>query len=133
RVAVLTTGTELRRPGEQLAAGEIYESNGPMLQALLASAGAAVELLDSVEDDEAAHRAAIEQGLGPDMLVSPGGASVRPDELVRARLTLAGELEPLSGQESHMIVRAAEANALVFVPTGAEELGAGSIVRFLPL
>src|SRR5207302_2051266 len=83
RVAVLTTGTELRRPGEQLAAGEIYESNGPMLQALLASAGAVVEPLDSVEDDEAAHRAAIEQGLEHDMLVSSGGVSVGPHDLVR--------------------------------------------------
>jgi len=221
RVAALTTGTELRRPGEELGAGEIYESNGPMLQSLLATAGAVVEPLDSVEDDEAAHRAAIEEGLERDVLVSSGGVSVGPhdlvrrieaelgveevfwgvsvkpgkplafgvrgqtlvfglpgnpvsslvssvlfvlpalralqgerdpapryrqgvlagpvkpdprrDELVRSRLTPAGELEPLSGQESHMIVRAAEANALIFVPAGAEELGAGSIVRFLAL
>ena len=42
-------------------------------------------------------------------------------------------LEPLSGQESHMIVRAAEANALVFVHTGQDELPVGSVVRYLPL
>jgi len=59
-------------------------------------------------------------------------ADPRRDELVRARLT-AGELEPLSGQESHMIVRAAEANALVFVPSGATELPAGTQVRYLRL
>ena len=221
RVAVLTTGTELRRPGEPLAAGEIYESNGPMLQVLLESAGASVELLASVEDDEAAHRRAIEEGLEHDVLVTSGGVSVGPhdlvrrieaelgveevfwgvsvkpgkplafgvrggtlvfglpgnpvsslvssvlfvlpalralqgerdpappyrpgvlaaslrpdprrDELVRARLTPTGELEPLSGQESHMIVRAAEANALVFVPSGEGELPAGSEVRYLSL
>jgi molybdopterin molybdotransferase len=57
----------------------------------------------------------------------------RRDELVRARLTPEGDLEPLSGQESHMIVRAAVANALVFVPTGTDELPVGSVVRYLAL
>jgi molybdopterin molybdotransferase len=221
QVAVLTTGTELRRPGAPLAAGEIYESNGPMLHALLAATGAEIETLDSVEDDEGAHRRAIEQGLSRDVFVTSGGVSVGPhdlvrrveaelgveevfwgvsvkpgkplafgvrgetlvfglpgnpvsslvssvlfvlpalralqgedhpgpryrdgvlagqitpdprrDELVRARVDASGELEPLSGQDSHMIVRAAEANALVFVPTGGGELGPGSTVRYLPL
>ena len=221
RVAVLTTGTELRRAGDSLAPGEIYESNGVMLQALLGEAGAIVEALDPVADDEPAHRAAIEQGLAHDVLVTSGGVSVGPhdlvrgieaalgveeifwgvsvkpgkplafgvrghtlvfglpgnpvsslvssvlfvlpalralqgdrdpapryargvlvgairpdrrrDELVRARLTPEGDLEPLSGQESHMIVRAAVANALVFVPTGTDELPVGSVVRYLAL
>jgi molybdopterin molybdotransferase len=220
-VAVLTTGTELRRPGEPLGPGEIYESNGAMLQTLLGGAGAIVEALDSVEDDESAHRDAIERGLARDVLVTSGGVSVGPhdlvraieadlgveevfwgvsvkpgkplafgvrgrtlvfglpgnpvsslvssvlfvlpalralqgerdpapryrrgvlaraiaadprrDELVRARVTADGDLEPLSGQESHMIVRAAEADALVFVAAGSEELPAGSTVRYLAL
>ncbi len=63
--------------------------------------------------------------------------SVRPDprrdELVRARLTSGGALEPLSGRESHMIVRAAEANALIYVPAGEDELPAGASVRYLTL
>ena len=41
-VAIVTTGTELRRPGEPLADGEIYESNGVMLAATLTRAGAVV-------------------------------------------------------------------------------------------
>ena len=57
--------------------------------------------------------------------------SVR-DELVRARRNDTG-LEPLSGQDSHMIVRAAAADALVLVPRGDGELPAGERVRFLPL
>jgi molybdopterin molybdotransferase len=221
RVAVLTTGTELRRPGEQLAPGEIYESNGAMLGALLAGAGATVEVLDSVEDDEPTHREAIERGLGHDVLVTSGGVSVGPhdlvrrieaelgveevfwgvsvrpgkplafgvrgrtlvfglpgnpvsslvsavlfvlpalralqgdrdpgpsyrlgtlassitpdarrDELVRAVLAGDGTLEPLSGQESHMIARAASANALVYVQAGSAGLPAGSTVRYLSL
>jgi len=42
-------------------------------------------------------------------------------------------LSPVTGQESHMIVRAAEADALVLVPRGEGELAAGESVRYLPL
>jgi molybdopterin molybdotransferase len=58
------------------------------------------------------------------------------DDLVRARSTVTEDgvvVEPVSGQESHMIVRAAEADALVLVPRGEGELPAGSTVRYLPL
>src|SRR5207244_3958496 len=56
RTALLTTGTELRPPGERLSSGQIYESNGPMLEAQLRSAGAEVERLPPVADDPAAPR-----------------------------------------------------------------------------
>ena len=42
-------------------------------------------------------------------------------------------LTPLRGQESHMIARAAEADALIHVPRGDGEIPAGSSVRFVPL
>ena len=42
-------------------------------------------------------------------------------------------LEPVTGQESHMIARAAGADALVLVPRGAGELAAGASVRYLRL
>jgi molybdopterin biosynthesis enzyme len=42
-------------------------------------------------------------------------------------------LEPLSGQESHMIVTAGAADALVSVEPGEGELAAGETVRFLAL
>jgi molybdopterin molybdotransferase len=56
------------------------------------------------------------------------------DELVRARLSSDGEgivVEPLPGRESHMIARAAAADALVLVPRGSEQLAAGGPVEFL--
>ena len=83
KVTILATGTELRRPGEPLLAGEIYESNGLMLEAALAMAGAVVERLDSVPDDEDAHRVALVKGLSADVLVTSGGVSVGPHDLVR--------------------------------------------------
>ena len=58
------------------------------------------------------------------------------DEFVRAVRVDQGDgvvLEAISGQESHMIVRAAVADSLVHVPRGEGELPAGSLVRFLAL
>ena len=56
RAAVVTTGSELRRVGEPLEPGQVYEANGVMLAAALASAGADVLPPASVADDEQAHR-----------------------------------------------------------------------------
>ena len=224
RVAVLTTGTELREPGSPLGPGEVYEANGVMLAAQLAAEGALVTRLAAVADDDEEHRQALAQGLEHDVLVTSGGVSVGPhdlvrrveaelgvkevfwrvavrpgkpvsfgvrgatlvfglpgnpvsslvgcelfvrpalralqgttdpgpwfaagrltvtvernparDDLLRARATVTDDgvaLEPVSGQESHMIVRAAEANALALVPRGDGELRAGSVVRYLAL
>ncbi len=83
RVAVVTTGSELRPPGSSLGPGEIYESNGVMLASQLAEAGAEVEAPVSVADDEGAHREAIERALELDVVVTSGGVSVGPHDLVR--------------------------------------------------
>lgn len=84
RVGILVTGSELRRPGETLGPGEIYESNGLMLAAQLANAGAVPAQLGVVPDEEDEHRRAMERALlGFDMLVTSGGASVGPHDLVR--------------------------------------------------
>jgi molybdopterin molybdotransferase len=58
------------------------------------------------------------------------------DSLLRARARVedgAVLLDPLTGQESHMIAHAATADALVLVPAGEGELGAGSRVGYLAL
>jgi molybdopterin molybdotransferase len=224
RVAILATGTELRRPGERLGPGEVYEANGVLLASALAAAGAEIDVLPAVADDETAHRAALEVGLMADVLVTSGGVSVGPHDLVRGLLRELGVeevfwgvavkpgkplafgvrgqtlvfglpgnpvsslvgcelfvrpavralqadaqpgpvyqegqlergvrrnanrdeflrartrasdgvvvLEPVTGQESHMIVRAAGADALVYAPRGDGELAAGERVRYLPL
>jgi molybdopterin biosynthesis enzyme len=69
--------------------------------------------------------------LGADLRRSPGR-----DELVRARLTPGDEgtlVEPLAGRESHMIARAAGADALAFVASGDDSLVAGDPIEFLRL
>ena len=225
RAAVVTTGTELRAPGEPLGAGEVYEANGVMLAAQLASAGAETEVLPAVADDEGAHLDALARALAADVVVTSGGVSVGPHDLVRktgaelgvrelfwgvavkpgkplsfgvrdrtlvfglpgnpvsslvafevfvrpAVLALQGagspgarfesgvltaavgrngdrdqflrgnrepagdgmpRVAPLSGQESHMIARAASADVLLHVPRGEGELAAGATVRFVSL
>jgi molybdopterin molybdotransferase len=72
----------------------------------------------------------------PGRLASPLRRNAGRDELVRARVRYdvdGVELEPLSGQESHMIVHSAAADALVHVPLGDGELAAGAPVSWLRL
>lgn len=58
------------------------------------------------------------------------------ESLLRARTRVVGdavELDPLVGQESHMIAHAATATALVLAPEGEGDLPAGSAVSYLTL
>ena len=58
------------------------------------------------------------------------------DEFVRAHLSWSERepvLEPIVGQESHMIARSAAADAIVHVPRGEGSLPAGAAVRYLAL
>ncbi|MFQ5425928.1 MAG: gephyrin-like molybdotransferase Glp [Gaiellales bacterium] len=84
RVGVLVTGTELRQPGDELGPGEIFESNGVLLAAQLGSAGAVPAQLGVVADDLDEQERTMERALlGFDLLVTSGGASVGPHDLVR--------------------------------------------------
>ena len=72
----------------------------------------------------------------PGRLAAPLRRNDSRDELVRARASVGADgvvLEPLSGQESHMIVRSAAADALVHVPRGDGVLDAGATVSWLRL
>src|SRR5262245_56772709 len=216
--------SELRAPGESLEPGQIYESNRTMVAAVLASAGAEVVELPVARDDEDSHRRVLVEGLEADVLVTTGGVSMGPhdlvrrieadlgveeifwkvamkpgkplsfgvhgstlvfglpgnpvsalvgavvfespalralqgaaapgptyehgraaralrrnaerDEFLRARRVEGDDgilLDPVTGQESHMIVRASSADALVHVARGEGEIAAGDPVRYLRL
>lgn len=224
RVSVLSTGSELASPGTPLASGQIYESNALLLAAQVATAGGVAEVREPVPDDEELLRGALRDALEADVVLTSGGVSVGPhdlvrrlfaeagvqeelwgvavrpgkplffgtrgrtlvfglpgnpvstlvgfelfvrpalaalqgsdrpgpafrpgrlaaplrrdprrDQLVRATASSGGDavvLAPLTGQGSHMIVRAAAADALVLVPRGDGELAAGEGVSYLPL
>jgi molybdopterin molybdotransferase len=93
RAAVLPTGDELRPPGEPLGPGQIYNSNGPMLRALFEDAGAVVTEIPAVADTLEAHREALSAALEHDLVISSGGVSVGPHDLVRATARALGVRE----------------------------------------
>lgn len=84
-VRVLVTGDELRAPGQSLAPGEIHESNGTLLAALLAREHGLLASRRHVPDDEdALARGLAEAAAGGGIVVSCGGASVGERDLVPA-------------------------------------------------
>jgi len=93
-VELLTTGDELRAPGAELAPGEIHNSNGTVLGALVARAGARTAGLRAVPDDaehtEAALAATLEHA---DVAIVSGGISVGPHDHVKGALRRLGVRE----------------------------------------
>ncbi|WP_406692952.1 molybdopterin molybdotransferase MoeA [Saccharopolyspora sp. ID03-671] len=88
RVLVLSTGSELVAPGEELQRGQIYESNGLMLAAAVREAGGEATVLRFVPDDVAAFHAALAEHLdSADLLLTSGGVSAGAYEVVKDALS----------------------------------------------
>lgn len=91
RVAILTTGDELVQPGHVLAPGQIPDSNGTMLAAMLAGEPAEVGLPLHIRDDRAMlSRVLKDLARRHDVIVTVGGASVGDHDHVRGALNDAG-------------------------------------------
>jgi len=76
-VGVITTGSELRAPGQQLDPGQIYDSNGPQLCAQVEAMHARCRSYGTVPDEPKQLAAAIEGALGEcDLLLLSGGVSM---------------------------------------------------------
>jgi len=87
RVAVLATGDELTPPGEPLAAGAIYGSNGFALSAQVERAGAELARRSTVPDTPEGTRDAIREALeAADVVIVSGGVSVGPHDHVKDAL-----------------------------------------------
>jgi molybdopterin molybdotransferase len=75
-VGVICTGPEIREPGAPLSPGQIYNSNGPQLQAQLASMRCPCLSTATVEDEPGALSSAIEHALATcDVVLLTGGVS----------------------------------------------------------
>lgn len=93
KVALFSTGDELREPGEPLPAGCIYDSNRHTLGGLLRGLGCAVTDLGILEDREPAVRAALAGAARDhDLLITSGGVSVGEEDHVKAAVEAQGRL-----------------------------------------
>ncbi|MEV7793211.1 gephyrin-like molybdotransferase Glp [Streptomyces sp. NPDC087512] len=101
RVVVLSTGSELVQPDEELAPGQIYDSNSFALTAAARDAGAIAYRVGAVADDAETLRSTIEDQLvRADLMVTTGGVSVGAYDVVKEALEhVADEDEPGSGVE----------------------------------
>lgn len=94
RVVVLSTGSELVQPGEQLTAGRIYDSNSFALTAAARDAGAIAYRVGAVADDPETLRSTIEdQLIRADLMVTTGGVSVGAYDVVKEALSYAGDAD----------------------------------------
>ncbi len=90
RAAIITTGDELVSPGGSLGAGQIYESNSTLLQALCEKWGASIAAVEHSTDEVQSIEAALRRGLEHDILITIGGVSVGTHDLVKSALNAAG-------------------------------------------
>jgi len=91
KVGIISTGSELRNPGEPLGPGEIYNSNGTQLAAQVESAGAIPVSYGIISDNPDEHARAVEVGLKEcDILLLSGGVSMGDFDYVPNTLRDAG-------------------------------------------
>ncbi len=94
RVALMTTGDELQRPGAELLPGQIYDSNFATLSALLTALH--IEIVDCgwVGDTLDATRSALLTAASrADCVITTGGVSVGEEDHVRAAVEQLGKID----------------------------------------
>jgi molybdopterin molybdotransferase len=93
RVGVLATGNELVPVDQKPAAGQIRNSNGPLLTTLAAQAGASAFHAGIARDDTADLRLRMQVGLAADVFLLSGGVSAGVLDLVPQALAECGVRE----------------------------------------
>jgi molybdopterin molybdotransferase len=93
RVGLLSSGNELREPGEALQPGQIYNANRYSLAGVLSSLGLEVHDYEIMADELAASRDALSLAASEwDMLITSGGVSVGEEDHLKQAIRELGEL-----------------------------------------
>ena len=93
RVAVFSTGNELREPGTPLAPTAIYDSNRFALTVLLRRSGCEVTDLGILQDDRDAMQASLSAATqAHDLVITSGGVSAGEEDHVRAAIAGSGSI-----------------------------------------
>lgn len=90
RVGILCTGDELVPVGAPLGPGQIRNSNGPGLAALIRSCGCTPIDLGTAHDVTDVIAGALSHAVGCDLIVTTGGVSVGDFDVVREALAVLG-------------------------------------------
>lgn len=94
RVAILSTGDELVPAGQPVGPGQIVDSNGPMLEALVRQAGGEVAHVGRLGDVEGQTTRQIDARLeDTDLIITTGGVSKGAFDIVKKVLTGRGSME----------------------------------------
>lgn len=76
-ITIIVTGSELKKPGDKLSAGKIYESNSYALDAVLKSIGQQAKDIYSIKDDEQELSRTIKRSVkNSNLVLITGGISV---------------------------------------------------------
>jgi molybdopterin molybdotransferase len=92
-VAILSTGDEVREPGQPLAPGQIYDSNAYSISAMVTANGGTPKRLGIAKDTVEALTAKLREGLDADMLVTSAGVSRGDYDVVKDVLAKEGEVD----------------------------------------
>lgn len=93
KIGVLSTGDELKQPGQALAVGELYDSNRIVIQAVLRRLGYQLVDYGWVQDDPAKLSQVMQQAASEvDALITSGGVSVGDADHTRQVLESLGQI-----------------------------------------
>lgn len=93
RVAILSTGDELVRPGLALAAGQRHDANSTIISSLVRQSGFEVGDVTTLPDDRGRLATWLEAAAGShDLVITSGGASVGRNDWLRELITEAGRV-----------------------------------------
>ena len=91
RIAMFSSGDELIRPGADFAHGKVFDSNAPMLKALISETGAIVDDLGVLPDERDVVRQRIaEASQSYQLIATSGGASLGEEDHIVAALEALG-------------------------------------------